>query len=84
MGWKAGANRGHGDGRATAAAPEVGRFAEEPLRGAAYHFAARLTEAGRGGDVHGAVSHRAQVEFMDAAHDDLWPGRRRTVGVANP
>jgi hypothetical protein len=49
----------------------------EPLRGAAYRFAARLTEASGGRDVDGDALHRAQVEFMDAAYADLWPGQRR-------
>ncbi|MCX5329276.1 hypothetical protein [Streptomyces sp. NBC_00140] len=49
----------------------------EPLRGAAYRFAARLTDASRSSAVDAAVLHRAQVEFMDAAYVDLWPGQRR-------
>ena len=51
----------------------------EPLRGAAYRFAARLTEAARGEGANRAVLHRAQVEFMNAAYDDLWPGQRRSA-----
>lgn len=53
----------------------------EPLRGAAYRFAARLTEASGGSDVDGDALHRAQVEFMDAAYADLWPGQRRESAV---
>ncbi|MEV7891266.1 hypothetical protein ACWD3I_32165 [Streptomyces sp. NPDC002817] len=49
----------------------------EPLRGAACRFAARLTEASRSPAVDAAAPHRAQVEFMDAAYVDLWPGQRR-------
>lgn len=56
----------------------------EPLRGAAYRFATRLTEAARGGGADAAVLHRAQVEFMDAAYDDLWPGRQRPAETSRP
>ncbi|WP_409471438.1 hypothetical protein [Streptomyces sp. HC307] len=54
----------------------------EPLRGAAYRYAARLTEAANTDAADRAALHQAQVQFMDAAYDDLWPGRQRvTEGV---
>ncbi|MGF1430993.1 hypothetical protein [Kitasatospora sp. LaBMicrA B282] len=49
----------------------------EPLRGATYRYAARLAEAARGEAPGASELGRAQVEFMDAAYQDLWPGQRR-------
>ncbi|GAB7187430.1 hypothetical protein ATKI12_7261 [Kitasatospora sp. Ki12] len=49
----------------------------EPLRGATYRCAARLVEAARGEAAGAPELGRAQVEFMDAASQDLWPGQRR-------
>ncbi|MFG2847026.1 hypothetical protein ACGF12_28210 [Kitasatospora sp. NPDC048296] len=51
----------------------------EPLRGATYRYAARLAEAAHGGVAGASELGRAQVEFMDAAYEDLWPGQRRGV-----
>ncbi|MER7179125.1 hypothetical protein ABT404_06535 [Streptomyces hyaluromycini] len=52
----------------------------EPLRGAAHRCAARLAEAARG-EMAGASGLRgSQVQFMDAAYDDMWPGQRRAAG----
>lgn len=64
-----------------AAYAEIGLAARgEPLRGAAYCFAARLTEAVRGGTSHGPVLRVSQAQFFDVAYDDMWPGRRRPAG----
>ncbi|MEU6841671.1 hypothetical protein ABZ930_07315 [Streptomyces sp. NPDC046716] len=49
----------------------------EPLRGAAYRFAARLAEAAKGGISDGSVLRGSQAQFFDAAYDDMWPGHRR-------
>ncbi|WP_353943417.1 hypothetical protein ABII15_18395 [Streptomyces sp. HUAS MG91] len=51
----------------------------EPLRGATYRYAARLTEAARGEIADVASLRGSQVQFMDASYDDLWPGQRRGV-----
>ncbi|MFI6409960.1 hypothetical protein [Streptomyces sp. NPDC050548] len=52
----------------------------EHLRGAAYRYAARLAEAGSGGMADTSALRRPQVQFFDAAYDDMWPGRRRAAG----
>ncbi|WP_416958862.1 hypothetical protein [Streptomyces sp. Agncl-13] len=52
----------------------------EPLRGATYRYAARLAEAARGEIADASALRGPQVEFMDAAYDDLWPGQRRAAG----
>ncbi|MGW6027729.1 hypothetical protein [Streptomyces sp. NPDC055099] len=52
----------------------------EPLRGAAYRYAARLTEAARGELADASALRGPQRQFFDAAYDDMWPGQRRTVG----
>ncbi|MFB7210279.1 hypothetical protein [Streptomyces sp. NPDC056255] len=49
----------------------------EPLRGAAYRYAARLAEAVRGGICDGSALRGPQAQFFDAAYDDMWPGHRR-------
>ncbi|MEU9207715.1 hypothetical protein AB0D27_07095 [Streptomyces sp. NPDC048415] len=54
----------------------------EPLRGAAYRYAARLTEAGRGALADASALRGPQVQFFDAAYDDMWPGQRRAAGDA--
>ncbi|MBB5938770.1 hypothetical protein [Streptomyces zagrosensis] len=56
----------------------------EPLRGATYRYAARLAEAARGETADASALRAPQVQFMDAAYDDLWPGQRRSVGQAPP
>ncbi|GAA1321335.1 hypothetical protein GCM10009647_054290 [Streptomyces sanglieri] len=48
----------------------------EPMRGATYRYAFRLAETARGDDADAATLRGVQVEFMDAAYDDLWPGRQ--------
>ncbi|MFF8958522.1 hypothetical protein [Streptomyces sp. NPDC014894] len=53
---------------------------DERLRGAAYRFATRLAEAARGEIADAPALRGPQVRFMDAAYDDLWPGRRRAAG----
>ncbi|MFI2213401.1 hypothetical protein [Streptomyces sp. NPDC020141] len=53
---------------------------DERLRGAAYRFATRLAEAARGEIADAPALRGPQVRFMDAAYDDLWPGRRRASG----
>jgi hypothetical protein len=53
----------------------------EHLRGAAYRYAARLAEAGRGEMTDASELRRSQVQFFDAAYDDMWPGQRRAAGV---
>lgn len=52
----------------------------EPLRGAAFRYAARLGEVARGEAADASALRGPQVRFMDAAYDDLWPGRRRAAG----
>ncbi|CAL9448072.1 hypothetical protein SUDANB176_02383 [Streptomyces sp. enrichment culture] len=52
----------------------------EPLRGAAYRYALRLAEAARGEVADASALRGPQVRFMDAAYDDMWPGRRRAAG----
>ena len=52
----------------------------EPLRGAAYRYAARLAEAARGEIADALALRGPQVQFMDASYDDLWPGQRRAAG----
>ncbi|MFF8973553.1 hypothetical protein [Streptomyces sp. NPDC014995] len=52
----------------------------EPLRGAAYRYAARLAEAARGGISDGSALRGPQAQFFDAAYDDMWPGHQRAVG----
>ncbi|MFD8826881.1 hypothetical protein ACFV1C_31570 [Streptomyces sp. NPDC059605] len=52
----------------------------EPLRGATYRYAAGLAEAARGGTNDTSALRGPQARFMDAAYDDMWPGRRRTTG----
>ncbi|MEU2673060.1 hypothetical protein ABZ622_30210 [Streptomyces sp. NPDC007164] len=51
----------------------------ESLRGATYRYAFRLAEAARGDDADAATLRGVQAEFMDAAYDDLWPGRQRVT-----
>ncbi|MEV6758446.1 hypothetical protein [Streptomyces sp. NPDC051214] len=51
----------------------------EPLRGAAYRYAARLAEAAREGIPEGSTLRGPQAQFFDAAYDDMWPGHRRPV-----
>lgn len=79
----------------TAADPVLGRLVDdlwlaqaeidlaarsEPLRGTTYRYAACLVQAA--GDEAADVSalRGLQVQFMDAAYDDLWPGQRRASG----
>ncbi|WP_405927168.1 hypothetical protein [Streptomyces sp. NBC_00035] len=52
----------------------------EPLRGAAYRYAARLAEAARGEPADVSALRGPQVQFFDAAYDDMWPGQRRATG----
>ncbi len=52
----------------------------EPLRGATYRYAFRLAEAARGEIADASALRGPQVQFMDAAYDDMWPGRRRAAG----
>jgi hypothetical protein len=52
----------------------------EPLRGAAYRYAARLAEAARGEIADGAALRGPQAQFFDAAYSDMWPGQRRAAG----
>jgi hypothetical protein len=52
----------------------------EPLRGAAYRYAFRLTQAVRGETTDASALRLSQAEFMDAAYDDMWPGRQRGSG----
>lgn len=52
----------------------------EPLRGATYRYAARLAEAARGELADASALSGAQVQFFDAAYDDMWPGQRRAAG----
>ncbi|WP_247693002.1 hypothetical protein [Streptomyces sp. RM99] len=49
----------------------------EPLRGAAYRYAVRLAEVARGEVTDASALRGPQVQFMDAAYGDMWPGRRR-------
>jgi hypothetical protein len=53
----------------------------EPLRGAAYRYAARLAEAARGEIADASALRGPQVKFFDAAYDDMWPGQRRAAGI---
>ncbi|WP_244190370.1 hypothetical protein [Streptomyces caeruleatus] len=52
----------------------------EPLRGAAYRYAARLAEAAKDGISDGSALRGPQARFFDAAYDDMWPGHRRAAG----
>ncbi|MFJ3407694.1 hypothetical protein [Promicromonospora sp. NPDC090134] len=52
----------------------------EHLRGAAYRYAARLAEAARGELADPSALRGPQVQFFDAAYDDMWPGQRRAAG----
>ncbi|AIR96303.1 hypothetical protein [Streptomyces glaucescens] len=52
----------------------------EPLRGAAYRYALHLAEAARGERADTSALRAPQAQFMDAAYDDMWPGRRRAAG----
>ncbi|MEW1930151.1 hypothetical protein [Streptomyces sp. NPDC088360] len=52
----------------------------EPLRGATYRYAFRLAETARGEVTDVAALRGPQAQFMDAAYDDMWPGRRRAAG----
>ncbi|MFF8618486.1 hypothetical protein [Streptomyces sp. NPDC015350] len=52
----------------------------EPLRGAAYRYAAGLAGAARDGTNDTSALRGPQARFMDAAYDDMWPGRRRATG----
>ncbi|QKW11105.1 hypothetical protein HUT18_23040 [Streptomyces sp. NA04227] len=52
----------------------------EPLRGATYRYAFRLAETARGETTDASELRGPQVEFMDAAYGDMWPGLRRTDG----
>ncbi|MGX1135586.1 hypothetical protein RKD49_007776 [Streptomyces glaucescens] len=52
----------------------------EPLRGATYRYALRLAEAARGEIADASALRGPQVRFMDAAYDDMRPGRRRASG----
>jgi hypothetical protein len=52
----------------------------EPLRGATYRYALRLAEAARGEMADASALRGPQVQFMDAAYGDMWPGRRRADG----
>ncbi|MEU5689646.1 hypothetical protein [Streptomyces venezuelae] len=54
----------------------------EPLRGTAYRYAARLAEAARGEVADASALRGPQVQFMDAAYDDLWPGQRRAAQLS--
>ena len=56
----------------------------EPLRGAAYRYAARLSEAARGELTDASALREPQVQLFDAAYDDMWPGHRRAAGVSTP
>ncbi|MFG3258832.1 hypothetical protein [Streptomyces sp. NPDC048172] len=51
----------------------------EPLRGAAYRYAARLAEAAQDGTSDGPALRGPQARFFDAAYADMWPGHRRTA-----
>ncbi|MVO90494.1 hypothetical protein GPA10_38540 [Streptomyces sp. p1417] len=51
----------------------------EALRGAAYRYARCLAESAGGEASDEAVLRGAQVEFMDAAYEDMWPGRPRVA-----
>ncbi|MET7619179.1 hypothetical protein [Streptomyces sp. NPDC005408] len=55
----------------------------EPLRGATYRYALRLAATVRGEAVDVEALREAQVHFMDAAYDDLWPSQRRSAGRTN-
>ncbi|CAL9635363.1 hypothetical protein SUDANB60_06179 [Streptomyces sp. enrichment culture] len=53
----------------------------EPLRGAAYRYAACLAEVTRGEHAEASALRGLQVQFFDAAYDDMWPGQRRAAGI---
>ncbi|MFD7528502.1 hypothetical protein ACFV8E_13055 [Streptomyces sp. NPDC059849] len=55
----------------------------EPMRGATYRYAFRLAETARGDDADAATLRGVQAEFMDAAYDDLWPGRQRVTASSD-
>ncbi|MGW0903132.1 hypothetical protein [Streptomyces sp. NPDC002853] len=55
----------------------------EPLRGAAYRYAACLAEVACGEVADATALRGPQVQFMDAAYDDLWPGQRRAPHVSS-
>ncbi|WP_234362716.1 hypothetical protein [Streptomyces formicae] len=88
----------HPEGRGTEADAALGRLVDdlwlaqaeidlaarsEPLRGAAYRYASRLAEVAGGETADTSVLRGPQVQFMDAAYGDMWPGRRRG-GDARP
>jgi hypothetical protein len=52
----------------------------EPLRGATYRYAFRLAEAARGEITDASSLRGPQVQFMDAAYGDMWPGQRLADG----
>ncbi|MGW2330378.1 hypothetical protein ACWC5C_32115 [Streptomyces sp. NPDC001700] len=83
------------DGGGTAADPALGQLLDdlwlaqaeidlaarsEPLRGAAYRYAFRLAEAARDEIADASALRGPQVQFMDAAYGDMWPGQRRADG----
>lgn len=83
------------DGGGTLAGAELGQLVDdlwlaqaeidlaarsEPLRGATYRYAFRLAEAARGEIADASALRGPQVQFMDAAYDDMWPGQRRAAG----
>ncbi|CAL9645125.1 hypothetical protein [Streptomyces sp. enrichment culture] len=89
-------SRTDGTDRTAAADPELGRLVDdlwlaqaeidlaarsEPLRGAAYRYASRLAQAARGEAADASALREPQVQFMDAAYADMWPGQRRADGV---
>ncbi|PVD07125.1 hypothetical protein DBP21_10355 [Streptomyces sp. CS147] len=49
----------------------------EGLRGATYRYAFRLAGLASGEAVDASELRLPQAKFMDAAYDDMWPGRRR-------
>jgi hypothetical protein len=51
----------------------------EPLRGATYRYASRLAEVARGEVSDASALRGPQIDFFDAAYDDLWPGQRRAA-----
>ncbi|OLZ73711.1 hypothetical protein AV521_06295 [Streptomyces sp. IMTB 2501] len=83
------------DGGGTTAGPALGQLLDdlwlaqaeidlaarsEPLRGATYRYALRLAEAARGETADAFALRGPQVQFMDAAYADMWPGHRRADG----
>lgn len=52
----------------------------EPLRGATYRYAFRLAAGARGEIADASALRGTQVQFMDAAYEDMWPGQRRAAG----